>query len=206
MSLVRATQVKCPGCNTQREVELVQSLNTKQSPELKARLLEGKLNLLECECGRKAQLQSNLLFHDPEANVFCQVVPGGEDAMTQAAQQFASVETKGTCRLVPSLNALLEKVKLLDAGLKDWAIEITKVLLLAAKGDADVNRVVLFEAQQNDRLHWVLFDGNNAQLLASPLAPYQQGLEQWAHLAPQESELRIDRLWAVNAVRRIARA
>lgn len=206
MSLVRATQVKCPGCNALREVELVQSLNTRQSPELKTRLLEGKLNLLECECGRKAQLQSNLLFHDPDANVFCQVVPGGEDAMAKAAGHFAAVDANGICRLVPSLNALLEKVKLLEAGLKDWAIEITKVLLLAAKGDPDVNRVVLFEAQQDERLHWVLFDGGHAQLLASPLLPYQQGLQQWAHLAPQAGELRIDRLWAVNAVRRIVRA
>ena len=132
--VIRGTaRVTCPACGTSHESALVQSINTQTNPKDKERLLAGELNVLECtRCGKRTQLAATVLFHDPDAHYYCQVIPGGEQAMREAAAAFAASGVSGTLRLVPSLNALVEKVKLLDAGLEDWAIEMAKVLLLAS--------------------------------------------------------------------------
>ena len=190
----------CPACAREHDAELVQSINTRDDPEAKRRLLAGELNVLACECGKRTQLTATLLFHDPEADYFCQVVPGGDAAMADAAIGFRAAGATGTQRLVPTQNALVEKVKLLDAGLDDWAIEMTKLLLLASAG-GDLDRVLLFDSVDEDTIYWVLFDPAPRQV-ASPLAAYTRLA---AHLGsrPAHDELQIDRAWAVTAVQHL---
>jgi hypothetical protein len=204
MSIVGTARVLCPGCGREHDAQLVQSINTRKDPEVKQRLLLGELNVLACDCGRRSQLAANVLFHDPDADYYCQVVPGGEAAIARAAEVFrAAAGPTGTQRIVPSMNALVEKVKLLDAGLEDWAIEMTKVLLLASVPESDLDRVLLFERLDRDEgvLRWLMFDREEAPtLLSSPLSSYDK-LAASTHVRPAPGELRIDRAWAVDAVR-----
>lgn len=193
------TSVTCPACGTQSECELVQSINTRTHPDVKAKLLAGEVNVLACACGKRTQLAANVLFHDPDAEFYCQVVPGDERAMDQAAAAFAASGAGGTQRLVPSLNALIEKVKILDAGLLDWAVEMNKVLLLASIGELD--RVLLFDARDGELVHWILFDeeGRAPERVSSPFASYEK-LAAREQGQPKPAELRIDRAWAIEAV------
>jgi hypothetical protein len=203
--VIRGTaRITCPACGKQHDGELVQSINTQTNPKDKQRLLAGELNVLDCSCGKRTQLAATVLFHDPDAHYYCQVVPGGDRAMDEAEAAFAASGVSGTLRLVPSLNALVEKVKLLDAGLVDWAVEMTKVLLLASIGELD--RVLLFEGIDREAgvLRWVIFDeeGRTPERVSSPLAAYEK-LATRAQSAPPPTELRIDRAWAVEAVRKM---
>jgi hypothetical protein len=202
--IVGTTRVTCPACGQARDCKLVQSINTASNPEAKEHLLEGALNVLVCDCGRRTHLAATVLFHDPDADYFCQVVPGGDAAMDQAAEAFRGSGAAGTQRIVPSLNALVEKVKLLDEGLEDWAIEMAKVLLLASTPEQDLDRVLLFDRVDREHrvLHWMLFDstGSAAQSVASPLTAYAK-LAARAHGKPGVHELRIDRAWGLEAVR-----
>jgi hypothetical protein len=195
------TTVTCPACSTRAEVELVQSINTHENPKDKERLLAGEINVLECaRCHKRTQLAANMLYRDVDADFYCQVVPGADDtAMTAAAATFGASGASGTHRLVPTQNALVEKVRILDAGLVDWAIEMTKVLLLASLGELD--RVLLFDARDGDLLHWILFDedGRAPQRVSSPLASYEK-LAAREQGQPKPTELRVDRAWAVDAV------
>lgn len=199
-----SARVTCPACGAKHDNELVQSINTQTNPKDKERLLAGELNVLACKCGKRTQLGANVLFHDPDAHYYCQVVPGGDQAMGQAAAAFAASGVSGTLRLVPSLNALVEKVKLLDAGLVDWAAEMTKVLLLASIGELD--RVLLFDAidREAEVLRWVIFDeeGRAPERVSSPLAAYEKLATRTAS-KPADSELRIDRAWGVEAVKKM---
>lgn len=201
MSIVGTARVTCPGCGLAQECRLVQSINTRTQPADKQRLLDGELNVLACACGRRSQLAASVVFHDPDADYFCTVAPGGEPAMAKAAAAVRASGARGTQRLVPSLNALVEKVKLLDAGLEDWAIEMAKVLLIAAGPAPDLDRVLLFEALDGDVIRWVLFDPETgARGVASPRAAYDR-LVGRTHARPAAGELQIDRAWAVEAVR-----
>ncbi|HEY5923459.1 MAG TPA: CpXC domain-containing protein [Kofleriaceae bacterium] len=201
-----SARVTCPACGAKQDGDLVQTINTQTNPRDKQRLLEGELNVLACSCGKRTQLGANVLFHDPDAHYYCQVVPGGERAMNEAAAAFAVSGVSGTLRLVPSLNALVEKVKLLDAGLTDWAIEMTKVLLLASLTPVALERVLLFDAIDRDAglLRWVIFDeeGRTPEPVSSPIAAYEK-LASRTQGQPAATELRIDRAWAVEALKRM---
>jgi hypothetical protein len=201
MQVTGSIRARCPVCGAAQDCPLVQSLDARVHPDAKQRLLSGELNVLACECGARSTLEATVLYRDPDAEYTCQVVPGGEAAMVQAVEVFRSSGIGGTQRLVPSLNALVEKVKLLDAGLDDRAIEMAKVLLLASRGDGELGRIMLFHAREDGVLRWILLDdAGEARLMASPLSSYAR-LAERVELQPQPTELRIDRAWAVDEVR-----
>jgi hypothetical protein len=202
VSVVGRVEVTCPGCGQSRECELVQSVNTRTHPALKARLVAGEINVLACECGRRTQLAATLLFHDPDADFYCQVVPGGDAAMAKAAELFRAAGATGTLRLVPSPNALVEKVKIVDAKLEDWAIEMAKLLLLASVDPSDLDRVMLFDRADDEAIHWILYDGAHPEAAKSPRAAYDR-LAARETSRPNTRELRIDRAWALAAVQRM---
>jgi hypothetical protein len=202
MSLVGTIRVTCPACGVERDSRLVSSINTRSSPELKQQLLLGALNRHDCACGKRVQLASNVLYHDPDADYYCQVCPGGARATETAVAVLRGSGATGTQRIVSSLNALIEKVKLLDAGLDDWAIELLKVVLLASRGVSQLDRVILFEARDRDVLHWILFDEAGApQALGCPLAAYEELRRERAGARPSPADVQIDRAWAVAALR-----
>lgn len=194
MTVSGTTCVRCPACKREQEVTLVQSVNARTEPTLRERLLAGELNVLACECGQRTPLSATLLYHDPDRSFFCQACPGGDAAMAEGQAAFAVIGDGFTRRLVPSQNALVEKVKMLEAGLDDRVVEVLKLLLLASRG-GDVNAILLFDKVEGDVIHWILLD--DEQLLQSPLAAYQKLA---ATLRPND-DLRVDRAWAVEAAR-----
>jgi hypothetical protein len=199
-------RVTCPACDRVHTARLVQSINTRAQPDAKAMLLSGELNMLECPCGARSQLAATLLYVDPDADYMCQVVPGGEEEMERAAARFEAAGVTGTRRVVPSQNALVEKVKILDAGLLDWAIEMTKVALLATLESAEaLNAVMLFDRSEDGVIHWVQFEHGAAVPVASPLAGYERFAAREAS-RPQPREVRIDRAWAVKAVQTLVQS
>jgi len=202
MSISGTIKARCPACGTSHDAALVQSINARDQPAVVERLLAGDLNVLACECGRRTLLEATLLFHDPERAYFCQACPGGEPAMAAGARAFETVAPSlATRRLVPSHNALLEKVLILRAGLDDSTLEVLKVILLASRGD-DLDRVLLFAAVDREAgiLTWQLPD--QQRTLASPLDGYTK-LAASRPPSPSPTELRIDRLWAIDAARRL---
>lgn len=205
MSVTGTIEVACPGCGLSQDVRLVQSINAVTQPEDKASLVAGDLNTLVCACGRRAVLESTVLFHDPTADIYVQVVPGGEGAMKVAARVMLGVGATGPKRLVPSLNALVEKVKLLDAGLADGPIEVAKLLLLAALDPNELDRPLLFDRSDGEVLWWVLYDGARPEAKQSLRAVYDK-LAASPAVQPARDELRVDRAWAVTAFERMVAA
>jgi hypothetical protein len=190
--------VTCPGCGETSDRELVQSLNPRVNPADIERLLAGELNVLACSCGKHTQLAATLLFHDPDRDFYCQVAPGGDVAISEAEAAFAAADTSGIKRIVRSQDALVEKIRILAAGLEDWAVEMNKVLLLASISELD--RVLLFVTTDAELIHWILFDkGRAPEHVSSPLASYEK-LAARRQGAPKPGELRVDRAWAVGAV------
>jgi CpXC protein len=211
MKISGMISVTCSLCGTVAEHEVVQSVNSREDPEGKERLMSGEFNVAQCVCGKRTQLASTVVFHDPDAGFLGHVCPDGEAAMQRAEAVFAAsfagaADATSTQRIVPSLNALIEKIKIVDAGLQDWAIEMTKVLLLASIEIDDDDRVLLFARVDRDAgvLRWLLFDprGDHPAEMASPLAAYHR-LVATSGGAPPPSHRRIDRAWAIEAVRQM---
>lgn len=175
--------VLCPACGTQQDAELVQSINRREQPAAVQHLLAGELNVLQCiACGRRTPLAATMLFHDPDRAFYCQVVP---TEVTKAIAAFRESGAQGTRRIVRTQNALIEKIKILDADLLDWAIELVK--LEVADGP------LLFD-RADAELHWIKVD-RIVTGIASPRAPYDA-------IATREppTDYVIDRAWALASL------
>jgi hypothetical protein len=199
VKITGTAHVTCPACGREHDVRLVQNINTQSDPEAKQKLLAGDFNVLACECGRRTQLVSELLYYDPVGELTIYVSPEGG----KGEQVFDAVGAQGTQRLVPSLNALVEKVKIADAGLEDWVVEMVKVLLLASLPDPDLDTVLLFDHVESERIHWVMF-GTEPRMMQSPMAAYER-LAARTQARPKPGERQIDRVWALAAVQQMMR-
>jgi hypothetical protein len=186
MPIIGRVTMRCPACGAEQEAVLVQSINTRTDPAAKQRLLAGELNVHTCvTCGKRIPLAATLVFHDPDADYYAQVVPDA-GGVAKAIAAFAAAGTSGTQRVVRTQNELVEKLKILDAGLHDWAIELVKATL--------DDGAVLFDRADAHELHWIVL-GRVVRGLATPRAQYDE-------LATREppSELVIDRAWALRSL------
>ena len=76
MSIAEPTLLDCPECGQTTEFMVWSSLNADVSPEARVRLLEGKINLFECEdCEKTFLINAPLLYHDMSRRFFVQYYP-----------------------------------------------------------------------------------------------------------------------------------
>jgi hypothetical protein len=65
MSIHRPVEIECPNCQRTQTVVVWESLNANVDPEAREQLLQGKINVFECEaCGQSALIPASLLYHD----------------------------------------------------------------------------------------------------------------------------------------------
>jgi hypothetical protein len=184
-SITGKVPVRCPACGADHDATVVQSINAHTDPGAKARLLAGELNVLACPCGKRAPLAATLLYTDPGRAFFCQVVPDPA-GVAKAGAAFRASGAEGTQRIVRTQNELIEKIKILESGLADWAIELLKV-------GADPG-VLFFDRADQAELHFVLVE-RVVRGLAVPRATY----DELARRAPP-SALVIDHAWALSTL------
>ncbi len=187
-------------------MQLVRSINSQTDAGLKEKLLQGELNVLACACGKRSPMAADLVFHDPGSGFFCQVCVGDESSVARGKKAFEEAGIEGARRIVRTQNGLVEKVKLNDAGLEDWAIEMTKVLLLASLPTPLIDALAFFDGVNRNTglITWVVVvpGEERPRVLTSPLAGYERGLTLWRKLAPT-GEYEIERAWAIAALRKV---
>ena len=134
-------QLKCPNCGKAFEVEAVAAINTERDPELKERLLSGELFLRECpHCGARTLAKFPLLYHDPAEKLMIWLSDGSADTEARMQAAVTGNDFEGyTGRIVDTPGALIEKVKIFDAGLDDLSLEMAKFVTRQELGkDADL--------------------------------------------------------------------
>lgn len=134
-------QLKCPNCGKAFEVEAVAAINTERDPELKERLLSGELFLRECpHCGARTLAKFPLLYHDPAERLMIWLSDGSADTEARMQAAVTGNDFEGyTGRIVDTPGALIEKVKIFDAGLDDISLEMAKFVTRQELGkDADL--------------------------------------------------------------------
>ena len=134
-------QLKCPNCGKAFEVEAVAAINTEREPELKERLLSGELFIRECpHCGARTLAKFPLLYHDPAERLMIWLSDGSADTEARMQAAVTGNDFEGyTGRIVDTPGALIEKVKIFDAGLDDIPLEMAKFVTRQELGkDADL--------------------------------------------------------------------
>jgi hypothetical protein len=136
MSLQHQRRLRCL-CGHEQEVTLYGSVNVTLEPALKDELLRGELNAMTCDgCGQTSRVPVPLLYHDMARKLMVNLVADAAEGRSLAeALRASSTSCPGyTLRIVATLDELLDKVAVFDAGLDDRLVEVVK-LLARAKQD-----------------------------------------------------------------------
>jgi hypothetical protein len=167
MSNRRLYPIQCPRCQASQEVELYESLNIKEQPELKQLLMTNQLNAVTCPaCQFQFRVDKNLLYSDPDRRLLIYWIPATEQQYEQGEDTFSELVQNMTSLLPSDLRApevhlvfnrteLVERIFLLEAGLDVRTIEYIKYSIYTRNtGKLDpVNKILLFNAQDSTPEH-----------------------------------------------------
>ena len=148
MSTEIEKDILCPQCGESQKYRLFASINAKENPELKRRVLSE--TLFDCRCKRCNYFPAmaySFLYTDPEAGYMVAVTPAGESRTAEPTQEVQSY----TKRTVKNLAELKEKILIFDAGFDDVAIELVKNALCTIIAKTyQVNRVHAYFSRINE--------------------------------------------------------
>lgn len=167
MSNHRVYPIACPRCKASQEVELYESINVKEEPELKQKLMANQLNAVTCpSCQFQFRVDKNLLYSDPDRRLLIYWIPATEQQYEQGEEQFSELVQNMTALLPSDVRApdvhlvfnrteLVERIFLIEAGLDVRTIEYIKYSIYTRNtGKLDpVNKILLFNAQDSTPEH-----------------------------------------------------
>lgn len=156
MSTEIEKDIICPQCGELQKYRLYASINAKENPDLKRRVLEETLFDWRCKrCNYFAAMAYSFLYTDPEAGYVICVTPAGEGANTEPTQEIQPF----TKRTVKNLAELKEKVLIFDSGFDDVAMELVKsALCTIIKKTYQVNRVhAYFSRVSKEEMEFAIF-------------------------------------------------
>lgn len=128
----------CPHCSSEETVTIWDIVEATDDPDLRDRLLEKRLQVLDCSnCGRHYILDTPLLYRDARRG-FSLYVHSALSALTHTRSMqdqvalldldIPSGAEEDRLRICGSYNELLEKIHIFEAGLDDRMIECYKIL------------------------------------------------------------------------------
>ena len=132
MSLFREEHLECPYCYHDVLFTLYSSINVGLHPELKEKVLDYSIFKYQCPHCKKSDIVCHpVLYHDPENEIMIQVLWREEDFGQQMDKELQSlIEVMGQKnyrrREVFGYCELVEKIRVFDAGLDDFAIALLK--------------------------------------------------------------------------------
>ena len=178
MSTEIEKDILCPQCGQSQKYRLYASINAKENPELKRRVLSETLFDWRCKrCNYFAAMAYSFLYTDPEAGYIVCVAPGGEGRTAQPTQEIQSY----TKRVVKNLAELKEKILIFDLGYDDVAVELVKnALCTIIKDSYKVNRVHAYFSRVNqDEMEFAIFLPRKAEPVyhSTKLDVYKQSQE-----------------------------
>lgn len=151
MSTEISKDIICPQCGDSQKYRLFASINAKENPELKRRVLDETLFDWRCtRCNYFAAMAYSFLYTDPDAGYIICVTPAGEGSVTEPTQEIQDF----TKRSVRNLAELKEKILIFDAGFDDVAVELVKNALCT----------IIRKTYQVDRVHGYFSRVNNGEM------------------------------------------
>ena len=186
MSICDKERIKCPACGEVSDLTVWQSITVSDSPDVKADLLKGKVNMFICNaCGQKALFPAPVLYTDAEKKLVISFSPQNTaDARARVFEEIKkssrnSGELKNypdyNLRFVTAYNELLEKILIFDNGFNDKPIEVIKLLVLSQDSGKMAQRTCVFGKSDGKEIEFLVQDTKENQIYTSrvPLETYE---------------------------------
>ena len=138
MSAQKTYNIRCPKCRHEQKVELYESINVAQQPELKTALFENRLNRVQCEsCDASFRVDKPLLYHDADRNILIHWMPdtavSREDILDEFDKSMEELRKvlppdiePPRVRLVFTRAELVELIFIIEAGMEERVVEYIK--------------------------------------------------------------------------------
>jgi hypothetical protein len=138
MSEKKTYAIRCPQCGHEQNVELYETIDVTQQPELKTALFENRLNRVQCEsCSASFRLDKPLLYYDPDRNILIHWMPDTAVSREEILDEFdTSMEelravlpedlAPPRVRLVFTRAELVELIFIIEAGMEERVVEYIK--------------------------------------------------------------------------------
>lgn len=172
--------ITCPNCGKDSEFTIWQSINTQLDPEMKIAVRDKSIFRFTCpHCGHTALVDYGFLYHQMEDRIMIHYVQSEEDVKqiydlytgncnNPLFKSFPILQAHYLNRIVRSMNQLLEKLAIFDAGLDDRIIEICKVFITAEylkqHPDSAGAEMLMYTGEKGEHIIEIL---ENAQLAGS---------------------------------------
>jgi transcription elongation factor Elf1 len=138
MSAQKTYHIRCPQCGHEQNVELYDSINVSQQPDLKTALFENRLNRVLCgSCEASFRIDKPLLYHDADRNILIHWMPDTAVSREEILDEFdRSMEELRAAlpediepprvRLVFTRAELVELIFIIEAGMEERVVEYIK--------------------------------------------------------------------------------
>ena len=186
MSICDKETIKCPACGEVSDLTVWQSITVSDSPDVKADLLKGKVNMFICNaCGQKALFPAPILYTDTEKKLVISFSP--QNTNEARARIFEEIKKSSqnsgelknypdyNLRFVTTYNELLEKILIFDNGFNDKPIEVIKLLVLAQDSEKMAQRTCIFGKSDGKNIEFLVNDSKENRIYTSrvPLETYE---------------------------------
>ena len=207
MSLSREEHLECPKCRKQVPFILHDSINVGIDPQDKEKVLDLSIFQYHCpHCGASDLVCYPVLYHDPEQGIWIQVFWREEDfgqPVEKEVREFIEImgQTHYRRREVFGYRELVEKIRIFDAGLDDFAIALMKTLHKMQQPDVQL----IFDDAEDNQLKFLQFQ--NDKLLPQGVifegSAYENALKyagQWKKPHEFYENLRVDDSYFYNDI------
>jgi len=138
MSAQKTYSIRCPKCDHSQNVELYDSINVAQEPELKKALFENRINRVVCvECAASFRIDKPVLYHDTDRNILIHWMPDNVvsrdkilDEFDKSMEELRDALPEGVehprVRLVFDRVELIELIFMVEAGMDERVVEFIK--------------------------------------------------------------------------------
>ncbi len=212
--------VVCPMCGEMAKAEIYTSVNATTDRGLRDRVLDGSLFVWSCpSCGYSARLTYPILYNDMKNRFMVYLIPKIDRFRlcdSELEEKYANLRNI-TKRVAPDFNSFKEKIFILESGLDDMAVELTKVAISQTvskklDGEKVYEGYLSMYDRESNTMGFTYFTGEDRRpyVQTARLEIYGKSKEIVEQFAVKDRKLKgfikIDGEWAENILYRYKRA
>ncbi|MBP5431234.1 CpXC domain-containing protein [Ruminococcus sp.] len=211
MSRNHIEKVKCQKCGHEYDYKVWESINSKDSPELKDPVRNQEAFIFHCpKCSNGTVVLYPFFYHEPEKSFLIHFVPEFSQAAINFMQDLdhdpydESIPLEANCqkRVVFNINQFHEKLLILDEGLDDRAVELLKLFIIAEIMNKDtehkIEEIYLNKEKDGSLKFAVLFNNSEWGRTEFIRSNYDLIVEKFKVDLLAADDVRINTQWAME--------
>ncbi len=200
---------KCPGCGADGSREIKSRMCISENPSAKEDILSGEFFEWKCpQCGKRFFIDDVFLYNDDANKFMVYYVPGFKDSsllVPTVIKADARYDIENSVlRAVSDFVAFTEKIRILEEGLDDKAIEAMKAVYSHLYAETSGEKIynTIFEEAQDKALSFSVFLEDEDFIVEIPRAAYEQAKKDFSCLFLEDEKLflRIDQEWLAGVL------